>query len=152
VPDLVERIDVDAPPDRVFTAVTDWARQGEWMFATDVRTVDGPAQGLHGRMAARTGVPLPGGRHVGVLDTMIITRWEPPRLVEVQHTGRIVRGPGTIEIEPSGAGSTLVWSERLWLPYGVLGVVGYAVIRPFFVAGVRRSLRRFAEFARTYPV
>ena len=76
-------------------------------------TVDGPAQRLHGRLAARTGLPLPGGRHVGVLDTMIITKWEPPRLVEVQHTGRIVRGPGIFEIEPRGEHSTFVWTERL---------------------------------------
>ena len=94
MPDLVERIDVDAPPERAWAVLTDWAAQGEWMLATDVREVGGPAQRLHGRLAARTGVPLPGGRHVGVLDTMIITKWEPPRLVEVQHTGRLVRGPG----------------------------------------------------------
>ena len=35
--DLVERIEIDAPPERVWAAVTDWARQGEWMLATDVR-------------------------------------------------------------------------------------------------------------------
>ena len=102
VPELVERIDVDAPPERVWAVLTDWEAQGEWMLATDVRTVDGPAQRLHGRLAARTGLPLPGGRHVGILDTMIITKWEPPRLVEVQHTGRLIRGPGIFEIEPRG--------------------------------------------------
>ena len=96
MPDLVERIDVDAPPERVWALLTDWERQGEWMLLTDVRTVGGPAQRLHGRLAARTGLPLPGGRRLGVLDTMIITKWEPPRLVEVQHTGRIVRGPGHV--------------------------------------------------------
>jgi uncharacterized protein YndB with AHSA1/START domain len=149
--DLVERIDVDAPPEQVWAALTDWARQGEWMLATDVQTVGGPAQGLHGRLAARTGLPLPGGRHVGVLDTMIITKWEPPHLVEVQHTGRIVRGPGTFEVLPRGSHATVVCTEVWYLPYGLLGVVGWALARPSVVWGLRRSLKRFAEFARTYP-
>jgi carbon monoxide dehydrogenase subunit G len=147
VPELVERIDVDAPPERVWAVLTDWEAQGEWMLATDVRTVDGPAQRLHGRLAARTGLPLRGGRHVGILDTMIITKWEPPRLVEVQHTGRLIRGPGIFEIEPRGEHSTFVWTERLYLPYGYLGELGWFLVRPFALAGLRRSLKRFAAVA-----
>jgi hypothetical protein len=151
MPELVERIDVDAPPEQVWAALTAWTRQGEWMVATDVRTVGGPAQGFGGRLAARTGLPLPGGRHLGLLDTMVIMKWEPPRLVEVQHTGRLIRGPGIFEIEPRGEHSTFVWTERLYLPYGYLGVAGFALVRPIAVLGIRRSLRRFAEFARTFP-
>ena len=149
--DLVERIEIDAPPERVWAAVTDWVRQGEWMLATDVREVDGPARRLHGRLVSRTGLPLPGGRHVGVRDTMVVTKWEPPRLVEVQHTGRILRGPGIVEIEPRGDGVTFTWTERLYPPYGLLGEALAVLIRPLFVAGVRYSLRRFARFARDYP-
>ena len=147
IPELVERIDVDAPPERVWAALTAWTRQGEWMLATDVRTVDGPADGVGGRLAARTGLPLPGGRHVGVLDTMVIRKWAPPRLVEVQHTGRLIRGPGIFRIEPRGEHSTFVWSERLHLPYGLLGVVGWVLVKPFALLGIRLSLRRFAAFA-----
>jgi uncharacterized protein YndB with AHSA1/START domain len=151
MPDLVERIDIDAAPEQVWAALTDWEKQGEWMLATDVRTVGDSAQRLHGRMAARTGLPLPGGRHLGVLDTMIITKWEPPRLVEVQHTGRIVRGPGTFELEPRGEHSTLILSETWYLPYGLLGRVGWALFGPFVVWGLRRSLQRFAIVAEARP-
>ena len=147
MPELVERIDVDASPEQVWATLTDWERQGEWMLATDVRTVGGPAQGLHGRLAARTGLPLPGGRHVGVLDTMIITKWEPPRLVEVQHTGRIVRGPGTFAVRPRGAHATVVCTEVWYLPYGYLGVVGWFLSRSLVVWGLRQSLKRFAAVA-----
>ena len=143
-------IDVDASPEQVWAALVDWERQGDWMLATHVRTVDGPAQRLHGRLAARTGVPLPGGRRLGVLDTMIITKWDPPRLVEVQHTGRIVRGPGTFEVAPQGAGSLLTWTEQLWLPFGLLGQLGWPLVEPAAVAGIRLSLHRFADFARRY--
>lgn len=151
MPELVERIDVDASPEQVWTALTDWEGQGEWMLATDVRTVDGPAQGLHGRLAARTGLPLPGGRRLGVLDTMIITKWDPPHLIEVQHTGRIVRGPGTFEVVPRGAHATLVCSERWYLPYGPVGIVGWALLRPAVVWGLRRSLQRFAVLVEGRP-
>ena len=109
--------------------------------------VGGPAQGVGGRLAARTGVPLPGGRHLGLLDTMVITKWNAPRLDEVQHTGRLIRGPGIFEIEPRGEHSTLVWTERLYLPYGYLGELGWFLVRPFAVLGIRRSLERFAAVA-----
>ncbi|UOY03813.1 SRPBCC family protein [Blastococcus sp. PRF04-17] len=147
MPELVEQIEVDAPPERVWALLTDWERQGDWMLATDVRTVGDPAQRLHGRLAARTGLPLPGGRRLGVLDTMIITRWEPPTLVEVQHTGRIVRGPGTFEVRPRHGGATVVCIETWYLPYGYLGVVGWFLSRPLVVWGLRRSLQRLAELA-----
>jgi carbon monoxide dehydrogenase subunit G len=150
MPELTETIDVDAPPERVWAALTDWVRQGEWMLATDVRTVDGTAQEVGGRLAARTGVPVPGGRRLGVLDTMLITRWEPPRRVDVRHTGRVVRGTGVFEVRPRGELSTFVWTEVLDLPLGGLGRLGWPVVRPAMRAGVRLSLRRFAEFARTH--
>lgn len=146
MPDLVERIDVDAPPERVWAALTAWTRQGEWMLATDVETVGGPAQGVGGRLAARTGVPLPGGRRLGVLDTMVITEWEPPRRAVVQHTGRVVRGPGIFEVRRRGEHATVVWTERLQLPLGPLGRLGWPLARPLVAAGLRASLRRFSRF------
>ena len=149
MPELTETVQVAAPPERVWAALTDWVRQGEWMLATDVRTVGGPAQGIGGRLAARTGIRL-GRRRIGVLDTMVVTEWDPPRRVVVQHTGRIVRGPGIFEVRPDGDGSTFEWTERLYLPFGLLGQLGWPLVRPAMRAGVRRSLRRFAEFARTH--
>jgi hypothetical protein len=147
MPDLVERIDVDAPPERVWAALTDWARQGDWMLLTDVWTVGDPAQRLHGRLAAKTGLPMPWGYRLGVLDTMIITKWDPPRLVEVQHTGRFIRGPGTFEVLPRGEHATVVVTETWYLPYGYLGVAGWFLARPFVEWGLRRSLQRFAALA-----
>ncbi|HEX2075455.1 MAG TPA: SRPBCC family protein [Geodermatophilus sp.] len=145
MPELVESVDIDAPPERVWAALTDWTRQGEWMLFTDVVTVGGDARGVGGRLAARTGVPVR-GRRIGVLDTMVVTEWDPPRRVVVQHTGRIVRGPGIFEIVPRDGCATFVWTERLYLPFGLLGMLGWPLVRPFMIAGVRLSLRRFARF------
>jgi hypothetical protein len=128
------------------------------MLLTDVRTEDGDgqvpgAQGVGGRLAARTGVPLPGGRRLGVLDTMLVTAWEPPYRVDVRHLGRVVRGTGTFEVVPRGESrSTFVWTEQLDLPLGRLGQLGWPLVRPAMTAGVRLSLRRFAAYAAAHPV
>jgi uncharacterized protein YndB with AHSA1/START domain len=156
VPELVEQVDVDAPPEQVWAALVDWERQGEWVLFTDVHTVGGDAQGVGGRFAAVTGVRLPGGafggRRFGVLDTMLITAWEFPRRIDVRHTGRVVRGTGTFEVRPRGdGGSTFVWTERLDLPLGALGRAGWPLVRPVMAAGVRLSLRRFAAYAAAHP-
>lgn len=151
MPELVETVDVDAPPEQVFAALVDWTSQGEWMLLTDVRTPAGPAQEEGGRIEATTGVPLPGGRRLGVLDTMTITGWDPPHSVDVLHTGRVVRGTGSFQVRPRGTGSTFVWVETLDLPLGVLGRVGWPLVKPGFVAGVRLSLKRFARYAESRP-
>jgi hypothetical protein len=150
MPEVTETVDVDASPEQVWAALTDWARQGEWMLATDVRPV-GPAHEVGGRIEARTGLPLPGGRHVGVLDPMVITRWEPPLRADVRHTGRVVRGTGVFEVRPRGAGSTFLWTEQLDLPLGALGRAAWPLVRPATRAGMRLSLRRFVDFALRFP-
>ena len=55
MPEISESVDVDAPPERVWTALTDWTTQGRWILATDVRPVVGPARGVGGRLVAVTG-------------------------------------------------------------------------------------------------
>lgn len=135
---LVAEVTIQAPAEVVFRALTDWPGQGRWMLGTRVWS-DGPADGVGTRLSAFTGI----GR-LGFLDTMEVTQWEPPRLVRVQHTGRVVRGPGTFEVHPEGSGSRLVWREDLDLPLGRLGHLGFAALGPVFGAGVRRSLARFA--------
>ena len=39
MPELTETVEVDAPAERVWAALTDWSSQGAWMLGTDVRTV-----------------------------------------------------------------------------------------------------------------
>lgn len=149
--ELVHSVVVDAPPRQVWAALTDWIRQGEWMLLTDVEITGGDPHAVGGRLAARTGVPWRRGRHLGVLDTMVITEWDPPRRAVVQHTGRIVRGPGTFRIDPRGAGSLVTLTEQWWLPFGLLGRLGWPLVKPAVAAGIVLSLKRFADFARRYP-
>jgi hypothetical protein len=151
VPELTVSVDVDAPPLQAWRALVDWERQGEWMPLTDVTVVGGDPHGVGGRIEARTGIPVGGGRHVGLLDTLEITGWDPPHRVDVLHTGRVVRGPGIFEVRPRTAGATVVWTEQLELPLGRLGRLGWPLVRPGARFALRLGLNRFRNFARRYP-
>lgn len=127
---------IDAPPDVVWRAVTDWPAQSDWMLGTVVRNTKNDGLGIGGEFEAFTGA----GRF-GVLDTMVITEWEPPRRVVVEHTGRVIKGLGIFEVFAlPNQRSRFVWAEVLELPLGVAGRVGWRLGRPAFSYGVRRSL------------
>lgn len=134
-------VDIAAPADRVFTALTQWSQQGAWMVGTTVRVTKGDGTSVGSELSAFTGA----GR-IGFLDTMAITRWEPPHRVDVLHTGRVVRGTGTMEVlEISALSSRFIWSEDLTLPLGALGRLGWPVAKLPFLAGVASSLRSFGR-------
>lgn len=144
---LAERIDVDAPPETVFAAATDWDRQREWMLGTVVRVCRGDGRSVGSEVEAVTGI---GG--IGVADRMQITIWEAPSRCEMRHLGRVVRGIGIFAVRPRGrTAASFEWTERLELPLGALGAAGWMLVRPLFRRGLRLSLDRFAAFCRTYP-
>jgi hypothetical protein len=135
-------VEIPAEPQAVFDAMTDWERQHEWMLATKVRADAAGARSAGGRIAAFTGVgPL------GFWGTMTVTRWEEPRLVEVDHTGKVVRGLGIFRVEQWGPGTRFVWREEVDPPLGRAGALGWYIVKPLIAAGVAVSLRRFARFA-----
>ena len=140
--DLELVVPVAAPAAAVFAGATDWDNQGQWMLGTRVKGTVQDGTGVGGGIEAFTGVgPL------GFLDTMTITRWEPPYRCDVLHTGRVVRGTGVFAVRETGAAtSDFIWSEQIDLPLGVLGRVGWVVVKPAFVLGVRLSLKRFARW------
>jgi hypothetical protein len=140
--ELILSVDVDAPVEQTWLGAIDWDRQGQWMLGTTVKGTAQDGQGVGGGIEAFTGF----GR-VGFLDTMEITAWDPPRRCEVLHTGRVVKGTGIFAVEPRGdGGSRFVWQESLELPLGVVGRLGWPLVRPFFAAGVKASLKRFARW------
>jgi uncharacterized protein YndB with AHSA1/START domain len=148
VTDLILSVDVAASAGTTWLALTDWARQKEWLLATEVKVVEGNGRSVGSRLVAFTGVA-----GIGFTDTMEITSWEPPVRCAVRHLGRVVQGTGVFQVVAKGANrSTFVWAEHLRLPFGPLGRVGWPIVRPPVALGVRQSLRRFARFAENYSV
>ena len=142
---LEERVAVAAPPEAVFQAVADWERQSDWVAFTTVTAEGGPHR-VGERLLAVTKVA-----GVGFSDPMEVTRWEPPRRVDVRHLGRVLRGTGSFVVEPAPGGAWFVWLEDLDLPLGVAGRLGFAVVGPAFRRMLRRSLRRLARMVEADP-
>jgi uncharacterized protein YndB with AHSA1/START domain len=132
---------IDAPVEAVWAAVTDWDRQSGWIVATTISRCDHTKPGLGDRFEARTGLgPL------GVTDPMVVTEWEPPFRCEVRHLGRAVRGSGLFELFPlPGGRCRFVWSERVEVPFGRAGRLGWVGARPLVSAGLKASLVRLAR-------
>ncbi len=138
-------VDVDAPAQRVFNAVVDWRGQDLWIPATTVRPGKQGGIAVGGEISAVTGFGP-----ISFLDTMTSTRWDDPVRVDVLHTGRVVRGIGIMRVQELGPDrSRFYWAEDLDLPLGVLGQVGWLVIKPAFALGMKVSLRKFASLVES---
>jgi len=143
--EITLEVDVAAPVERTWAAATDWDHQGDWMLGTLVQGTAQGGRGVGGGIRAVTGIGP-----VRFVDTMEITAWTPPHGAYVRHTGRVVRGTGAFEVRARPGGSTFVWSEKLDLPLGALGRLGFRLVRPAFLWGLRRSLRSFAGWAERH--
>lgn len=133
--------DVAVPAEQAWAAVADWESQGTWMFAT---RVTGTGSTVGEQLAGWTGLGP-----VGFLDTMTIAEWDPPHRCVVLHTGRVVRGTGGFEVAANGERRCrIVWWERVDLPFGAVGRIGWLVVGPvtrlFFAVSLRR-LKRLLE-------
>lgn len=148
MPEIVERVTVEAPAERTWDALTAWDRQSEWMVGTRVYATALGGRAVGGGLSAFTGIGP-----IGITDTMVITEWSPPEVCRVRHTGRVVRGTATFAVATDGPGRSVVtWSEQFLLPFGGLGETMWPLARPAVVWGLRLSLRKFARWAPTYPM
>ena len=139
---LVLSVPVAAPAAETWAGAVDWESQGRWMLATTVRVTSQDGLGVGAGVEAFTGI----GR-LGVRDVMQVSAWDPPYRCDVLHVGRVVRGSGTFEVVDRGPGGSLFrWREDLDLPLGLLGRLGWPLVKPFFALGVLVSLRRFARW------
>jgi hypothetical protein len=143
---LALTVEIKQPAKVVWKYLVDWRGQSDWMLQTKVwseldqdRTVK---NGKGVLIFAFTGLfsNLYPKLKVGVLDTMEVTRWQPPNICEVVHIGRVIRGTGKFELREKKNTTTFYWSEEIIAPAILL-----AILKPFILVGVRISLRRFAR-------
>jgi uncharacterized protein YndB with AHSA1/START domain len=133
-----------ADPEAAFAAIVDLAIQERWMVGTRLYPlagdVDLPAVGA--RLAAFTGLG-----DVGFLDVMTVTEYDPPHRWVVRHDGAFVQGVGIFLVETVDGGTRVRWIEDLELPFGIVGRLGFPLVRPFARLGVWFSLKRLAREA-----
>jgi len=141
-------VEVKASQQKVFDKIVDWESQGQWMLGTKVSGTKNNGQGLGGEINAWTGF-----WKIGFNDPMVITQWVEPKIVDVKHIGQIVKGTGSMVVEKIDENnSRFIWSESINLPFGFIGKIGWTIIKPFFVSGIKFSLNKFAlTFAQIDP-
>lgn len=138
---IVYAVDIAAPANVVFDAVVDWRGQDRWIPLTTVRAGRNAGIAVGGEVAAYTGIGA-----LGFLDTMTITRWDVPHRVDVLHTGSVVKGIGIMTVRSIGPNqSRFYWAEDLEIPLGMVGKIGWALIKPAFGVGMQAALKRFGE-------
>lgn len=133
---------------QVWDRLVDWEGQSDWMFQTKVWSdLSGEHEnGVGIKIWALTGLfakKFPSAK-LGLLDEMVVTKWQPPLFCEVDHVGRIIKGLGTFRLEPIEGGIRFHWFERIAAPWPLL-----LLVRPGILAGVHISLRRLRRLVLT---
>lgn len=139
--EISSSVDVAATVEVAFSAMVDLASQDRWMLGTKLFPLEGEVAvpGVGSRMAALTGI---GG--IGVLDTMVVTVFDPPYRWETTHTGNAFKGIGIFSVEARGNGARITWTERIELPLGILGRLGWPLAKPLVRWGLAKSLHSLA--------
>lgn len=89
------------PPEVVWTLITDWEHQGDWMLEASDFVVTSEAREGVGVEAEAT-VRIAGIR---TRDPIRVIAWEPPRLLGIQHLGW-VKGVGEVKLTALPGGRT----------------------------------------------
>jgi len=134
---------VAAPPEDVWSLVTDWERQGDWMLeASDFVVTSAHREGVG--VEAEATIRIAG---VTTRDRIRVSVWQPPRKLTIQHRGW-VSGEGEIYIAPAGAHrSRVFWREELHPPLGALGAMGLTAFRPLMRRIFDRDIEVLAQLA-----
>ena len=144
------RITIKLPcsQERAWNAIADWESQGNWMLQTKVWVTSQIREGVGTSISAFTG-PLykfyPKFSSLGLLDTMVVTKWQPPKICDVVHTGKILKGTGSFALSPITSKETRFdWSETI-----ECSRLQFFAIAPFLWVGVRISLARLSTSLRS---
>jgi hypothetical protein len=86
-----------------------------------------------------------------VKDVMVITAWEPPRRMDVEHRGQF-HGTGSFLLDPADNGTIFTWIEDFRPPLGRLGELAFnVIIRPHLLRVFARSMANVKRLAECAP-
>ena len=131
---------IEAPPEVVWTYLVDWENLGTWMLEGRGFKVTSPHREGLGVTAEAT-IRVAGIR---TTDPVEVTRWEPPRLLEISHRGWVA-GTGLMLCKPAPWGTFLYWKETLHPPMGIPGAIGLRLFKPILLRTFERDLRLLKE-------
>ena len=141
--DLVRiRVDVTiaAPPDAVWKVLEPVEDHVQWMAdAESIAFVTEQRRGVGMEFDCLTKVGP-----IRLNDRMVITEWEPGRVMGIEHRG-IVQGRGRFTIAATGDASRFTWTEQLRFPAWMGGPVGEMAAKPVLEALWRRNLQSLRE-------
>lgn len=131
---------VNAPAERVFAALTSWAKQSEWIPFTKVRVVEG--DGGEGSLIEAVTALGP----AVLRDELRVVRIDAPYEVRVVHCGKVLRGPGSMRCTPmAGDRTQVVLHEWFHLPGGAAGKLAWPVLWPGSKISFTGALKKFAR-------
>ena len=112
------------------------------MIATRLYPIEGDLSipQVGSRLAAFTGIA-----GIGFLDTMVVTEYDPPWRWVMQHEGAFVRVSGSSRSPRRPTGCRFTWAEELDLPFGLIGRLGWPLVKPIAHLGLLGLLRRMAR-------
>jgi len=130
-------IDIKLPPEAVWPFLVDWERLHLWMKEGREFRVTSPHREGTGVTAEAT-IRIAG---ISTTDPIRISRWEPPRTLEMEHLGW-VKGSGLMHCHAHATGTRIEWTETLTPPWGILGAVGMRLLKPLMRRIFASDLRR----------
>jgi hypothetical protein len=117
---------IEAPIDAVWRAIERIETHTEWMQdAVSITFESEQREGVGTAFACLTRIgPL------STTDHFVVTRWEPPTLMAIDHRGA-VKGDADFRLRGLDADRTeFCWEERLRFPWWLAGALGEQIGRP----------------------
>lgn len=134
---LTFSIIINASQQTVFDYVSDWEKQSDWIKFTTVQILSNAAQEDVNLLAVTRIGPFK------LLDTMVVTTWQPHERIIVEHTGRLVLGKGIFSVKSlSGNKCEFSWKEITPVPLGQVGMIVLAVMKPLLRIPFALSLKK----------
>ena len=133
------RLNVAAPAERLWAALSDWRGHGEWIPATRIEWLTGDGA-VGSRFIAHTGF-----RPLVLADAMTVTaRDEATFSAAVEKTGAAIQGRAGFSVAPAGDSCQLLWWEDLTVPLAPAwsAPLQAAVGKRLFALSIRRLARR----------
>ena len=132
---------IDAPPSAVWAAIEPIETHVEWMAdAESITFTSEQRRGIGTTFECRT--------RIGPFrtnDRMIVTEWEPDRVMGIAHRG-LFTGTGRFVLESVGRMQTrFTWTEAIHFPWWLAGPAGARGAQPILQRVWRANLERLAH-------